>query len=360
MNLQKEYLQNLIPGQTLGQKVTPISRFFKNPLSQFLLLGVILIVVKILQLAGLISGPFVTSIGFVLVYSIAAIGFCLLLGYSGLASLGTAGFVGLGAYLAYYGLGQWGVTILPSFIIAGIAAVLLGFIIGFISLKIEGIYLAILTLALSEIVVQVLKTLKSSIRIGNADITFFGLYLGKDGTFILIVIALISLLIFTTNLINSPTGRAMLAMKNSTSAAQAMGISLLKYRLLAFIISTLYASVAGFMYMLLITSITSTTSTILTLAFSLNILGAVIIGGAKSLWGTMLGVFFIYGFQQIVLIDIPFFQQNPGFISLFTGLLLILVVMFYPGGFAQIIVNLKWSFKKKKAAWKVHRYGNEA
>jgi len=360
MNLQKQYLQTIVPGQSLAQKVTPFNKMMKNPLSQFLLLGVILLVVKFLQMAGLVSGPFLTSIGFVLVYSIAAIGFCLLLGYSGLASLGTAGFVGLGAYLAYYGLNQWGVTILPTFLIAGIVAILLGFVIGFISLKIEGIYLAILTLALSEIVVQILKTLKSSVRITNSDITFFGLFLGKNGAFIIIVVALITLLIFTANLINSPTGRAMLAMKNSTSAAQAMGISLLKYRLLAFVISTLYASIAGFMYMLLITAITSTTSTILTLVFSLNILGAVIIGGAKSLWGTMFGVFFIYGFQQIVLIDIPFFQENPGFIMLITGLLLILIVMFYPGGFAQMFLNLKWWFKKKKAQWKVYRYGKEA
>lgn len=360
MNLQKEYLQQLVPQSTIGQKVKPIQSFVKNPLGQFAIFGLILLLVKIFELMGVISGPLLTSIGFVLVYSIAAIGFCLLLGYSGLASLGTAGFVGLGVYMAFYGLAEWNITILPAFVIAGIIAIILGFVIGFISLRIEGIYLAILTLALSEIVVQILKTLEASVRIRNADITFFGLQLGKDGAFFIIIFALVALLMVTANIIRSPTGRAMLAMKNSTSAAQAMGISLLKYRLLAFVISTLYASVAGFMYMLLITSITSTTSTILTLAFSLNILGAVIIGGAKSLWGTMFGVFFIYGFQQIILSDIPFFRNNPEFMTLVTGVLLILVVMFYPGGFAQMLFNAKWAIRTKLKERRVRKYGTEA
>lgn len=360
MNLEKEYLQKFTPKEKMLQKATPLLNFFKNPISQFSIFGLFLVILKLLEMAGIINGPLITSIGFVLVYSIAAIGFCLLLGYSGLASLGTAGFVGLGVYIAHYGLAEWNITLVPSLLLVALIAITLGFIVGIISLRIEGIYLAILTLALSEIVVQVLKTLKSSIRISNYDITFFGLFLGKNGAFIIIILVLVLLLIVTYNIIRSPTGRAMLAMKNSTSAAQAMGISLLKYRLLAFIISTLYAAIAGFMYMMLITAITSTTSTILTLAFSLNILGAVIIGGAKSLWGTVFGVFFIYGFQQIILVDIPFFKNNPEFISLVTGVLLILVVMFYPGGFAQMLFNFKWWIKKKKIERKVRKYGTEA
>ena len=139
----------------------------------------------------------------------------------------------------------------------------------------------------------------------------------------------------------------MLAMKNSTSAAQAMGISLMKFRLLAFVIATVFAAVAGLMYMIFVRTMTTATSTLLTLTTSLNILGAVIIGGAKSLWGTSFGVLIIYGIQSMFLSKIDFFQKNPAFITMLTGVLIILVVMFFPGGFAQIALQVKLWFKKK-------------
>ena len=88
-------------------------------------------------------------------------------------------------------------------------------------------------------------------------------------------------------------------------------------------------------------------STLLSMATSLNILGAVVIGGAKSLWGTTFGVFVIYGLQSTLLSKIPFFVENPAFITMITGLLIILIVMFFPGGIAQMMGNL---MKKRKTA----------
>ena len=74
---------------------------------------------------------------------------------------------------------------------------------------------------------------------------------------------------------------------------------------------------------------------------------AVIIGGAKSLWGTSFGVLIIYGIQSMFLSKIDFFQKNPAFITMLTGVLIIIVVMFFPGGFAQIAANIKLWLKKK-------------
>ena len=128
-----------------------------------------------------------------------------------------------------------------------------------------------------------------------------------------------------------------------------MGISLMKFRLMSFVISVIFAAVGGLLYMLFIRTITTSTSTLLTLTTSLNILGAVIIGGAKSLWGTTFGVFIIYGLQSMFLSNIPFFRENPAFITMVTGVLIILVVMFFPGGFAQIVSQL-WAGAKKRLA----------
>ena len=334
------------------KKQNKVQTFFRHPLSQIILFVVILAVIHLLSMAGIVSNSLVFAIGNTLIYAIIAIGFCLLLGYSGLASLGTAGFIGLGAYSAFYVVQEMGMPYLAALVVTLAVSIGIGVVVGFISLRIEGIYLAILTLGLAEIIRNLLMALKSTIQIEIENVRLFGLLMDTRGGYFLILLTFAVLFLLTANLINSPVGRAMLAIKNSTSAAQAMGISLMKYRLLAFVISTVFAAIGGLLYMMYVRTMTTATSTLLTLSTSLNILGAVIIGGAKSLWGTTFGVFIIYGIQSMFLSRIPFFIENPAFMTMVTGVLIILVVMFFPGGFAQIAMQagqwLKGKGGKKK------------
>ncbi len=331
------------------KKKNPVADFFRNPLAQVILFVIIVAAVQILGKNGIISASFVQAVGTTLIYAIVSIGFCLLLGYSGLASLGTGGFIGLGAYVAFYVIQEFGMPYIVALLAAIAVSIVIGVVVGFISLRIEGIYLAILTLGLSEIIRNLLMVIKATVKIDVDHAALFGIKLGDDGAYYLILITFAILMLLLANLINSPTGRAMLAMKNSTSAAQAMGISLMKYRLLAFVISIIFAGIGGLLYMMSIRSITTATSTLLTLSTSLNILGAVIIGGSKSLWGTTFGAFIIYGLQAMFLNKISFFQQNPAFITMLTGVLIIVVVMFFPGGVAQIVSQIKQTIQRKRA-----------
>ena len=333
----------------MQKRKSRIQAFLSHPLSQIILFVLILAVIQLLSAAGLISNSLVFAIGNTLIYAVIAIGFCLLLGYSGLASLGTAGFIGLGAYSAFYVMQEFGMPYIVALLATLVVSIVIGVVVGFISLRIEGIYLAILTLGLAEILRNLLMAMKSTVQIEIEKIRLFGLLMDTRGGYFLILVTFAVLFWLTANLIDSPTGRAMLAMKNSTSAAQAMGISLMKYRLLAFVISTVFAAVGGLLYMMYVRTMTTATSTLLTLTTSLNILGAVIIGGAKSLWGTTFGVFIIYGIQSMFLSRIPFFIENPAFMTMVTGVLIILVVMFFPGGFAQIAVQLRQRLKQKAA-----------
>ena len=330
------------------KKQNRVQAFFRHPLSQIILFVIILAVIQLLSMAGIVSNSLVFAIGNTLIYAIIAIGFCLLLGYSGLASLGTAGFIGLGAYSAFYVVQEMGMPYIAALVVTLAVSIGIGVVVGFISLRIEGIYLAILTLGLAEIIRNLLMAMRSTIQIEIENVRLFGLLMDTRGGYFLILLTFAVLFWLTANLINSPAGRAMLAMKNSTSAAQAMGISLMKYRLLAFVISTIFAAIGGLLYMMYVRTMTTATSTLLTLTTSLNILGAVIIGGAKSLWGTTFGVFIIYGIQSMFLSRIPFFIENPAFMTMVTGVLIILVVMFFPGGFAQIIHQAKQRLGKKK------------
>lgn len=361
MNVKNEYL-NITAPNILGSKFKQTTKkISKIPYFQFGILFLFLMVIMWLDQKDLIYAQL--DVSYIMIYSIAAIGFCLLLGYSGLASLGTAGFIGVGSYVAYYAMNQWKLTFAPGLLIAGIVAIVVGAIIGFISLRIEGIYLAITTLAISEVIVLILRAIRNaSISISIKDLLGVKLTIGQTDILVYTTIAVILavLLIFTANLINSPTGRAMQAMKSSTSAAQAMGISLMKYRLLAFIIATLFATICGYLYMMITRSIIPTSETKFALGLSLNILGAVVIGGAMSLWGVLAGIFFVYGLQPLVLSNIDFFQQNEDFIVLVTGLLMIVVVMFFPGGFAHIALQIKLSVKRWLEKWRVRKYGLEA
>ncbi|MBP3729083.1 MAG: branched-chain amino acid ABC transporter permease [Lachnospiraceae bacterium] len=333
----------------MNQK-TNFAALLKNSGVQILLFVALSSGLQLLSLGGLVPNSLVYALGNTLIYAIVAIGFCLLLGYAGLASLGTAGFIGVGAYIAYYMMQELKLPFILALGATILVSLLLGVIVGFISLRIEGIYLAIMTLGLSETIRNLLMALKSTIKIDLNNLKLFGSPLNDTGSYYLILGIFALLMWLVANLIKSPVGRAMLAMKNSTSAAQAMGISLMKYRLLSFVIATVFASVGGLLYMVHVRTMTTATSTLLTLTTSLNILGGVVIGGAKSLWGSTFGIFIIYGIQSMFLSKITFFQKNPAFITMITGLLIILVVMFFPGGFAQIVweLKMKWKGRKRK------------
>lgn len=345
-----------------AQAIAFINKLRKNSISSFVLFAAILVIMQALSSAGMVSSSFVTAVGSTIIFCIISLGFCLLLGYSALASLGTAGFIGIGAYSAYYCLAEWGLSIATAFVVAIVVALVIGIAVGYISLRIEGIYLAIVTLGIAQIIKEVLSAMKDTIKIKGAQITLFGiesLKLKTTDIFYMLVGVLLLLMIITHNLMNSPTGRAFLAMKNSTSAAQAFGISLMKYRLLAFTISIIYASIAGVLYMLYIRYVSNSASTLFTLSTSLNILGAVIIGGTKSIWGSIGGTFIIYGINQMFLQDIEFFRENPTLITLFCGALVVVVTMFYPGGLAQLVLEIKYKIKNLLTKRKEARYGKD-
>jgi branched-chain amino acid transport system permease protein len=192
----------------------------------------------------------------------------------------------------------------------------------------------------------------------SKDPTILGFAITRKTTLYVVAVVLAVIMIITHNIINSPTGRAMLAMKNSTAAAQAMGISLMKYRLMAFIICTVYASVSGTMLMLVVRNAMASQGTgFYALITSLNILAAVIIGGYKSIWGAVFGSFVMYGMQTVVLNNIDFLAKNPVIITFVSGILVIIVVMFYPGGLAQLLLELKGKIKVLRTRMREAKYG---
>ena len=329
----------------------------KSPLVQILLFAVVMVVVGNLAIEKVLPYSWASAFASTFSYAIAAVGFCLLMGYSGLASLGTGGFIGIGTYSVYYIMAESGLPFLLAVLVAILVAIVIGAIVGFISLRIEGIYLVILTLGLSEILRNLYMVLEDKISFTKNPV-ILGFTITRQFSLYVVVVLLSIVMIITSNIINSPTGRAMLAMKNSTAAAQAMGISLMKYRLLAFIICTVYASISGTMLMLVVRNAMASQGTgFYALITSLNILAAVIIGGYKSIWGAVFGSFIMYGLQTVVLNNIKFLAENPVIITFVSGILVILVVMFYPGGLAQLMLEAKTKIKVLRTKMREAKYG---
>ena len=315
--------------------------FKKYPVISFVVFGLIIASIGFLPHTGIMRWGTMGVFAYIVIFSVVAMGLNILLGFSGLISLGTAGFVGAGAL----GLGVFINMGLP-FELAAILVLLIagsmGALIGLFSLKVEGIYLAIATLFVGEILRQIYTQVEvfggQAIRIGA--IRFLGFIelsminqTQRSFLFLIITIMMMLMMIIMHNIVKSKTGRALMAMSRSAHAAQAMGISLLKYRLTAFVLATLFATFGGIMYGLYYQNVPTTAWT---LDLSLFVIAMVVVGGLKSIYGTFLGVFIIHGVPNLWLKDIL------GDISyIFSGVLIILVIIFYPYGFVYIGYDLK-------------------
>ncbi|HWS43815.1 MAG TPA: branched-chain amino acid ABC transporter permease [Pseudoflavonifractor sp.] len=324
-----------------------VMRLYKNPYLRFLFFGMVLCLLPVLAKAGVIKSSYVVNFGGMLIYAIVALGLNLLLGYSGLISLGTAGFMGLGAYVAGYLTSAMDVPFLAAVLIAVAAATLIGILVGLVSLRIAGLYLAIATLCVSEILRKTFEEFDEFTG-GFSGLTakypaFLGVSLSREATYVLLVAALVLVMMLTYNLVNGQMGRALHAMRGSEVAAQAMGVHLLKYRLVVFALATAYAALGGALY---IHFIKFSYPSVWILTMSLNILAVVVIGGLRSIYGTVIGAFIVFVVPDLILKQIPVLGQMNGLPYIFNGILIILIIMFYPGGVVHLRRDVLRFFRK--------------
>ncbi|NCB74409.1 MAG: branched-chain amino acid ABC transporter permease [Clostridia bacterium] len=325
-----------------------LTKISKSPYLRFVLFGLILSMLPALTSGGILKTSWIGIIGGTIIYSIAALGLNLLLGYSGLISLGTAGFMGLGAYISAYVTGNMGLPWEVGILAAVIIPVILGVLIGLASLRMEGLYLGIVTLCVSEVLRKTfdeLEPITGGFSGKSAEYpTLLGtLKLNQSTTFILLCVVFVLMMILTYHLANGQLGRALNAMRGSNVAAQAMGVSLLKYRLIAFALATGYASLAGALYAHFIKFVYPSTWT---LPLSLVILAIIVIGGLRSIYGTFVGALIVYALPDLVLKRIPIIGDINGLSYVFSGILIILVVLFYPGGSVKVFDDIKRLLKK--------------
>ena len=317
-------------------------RVFRNHHLRFLVFGAILAIMPTLANMGIIKVSVLTTVACVLIYSIAALGLNLLLGYSGLISLGVAGFIGLGAYLAGFILKELQLSVWVALLASVAIPTLIGILVGLVSLRISGIYLAIATLCVSEILLKTFEEVEAfSGGMRGMTIRYpyiFGTQLNRETTYLMLVIVLVLVMMLTYNLVNGQFGRAMHAMRGSESAAQAMGVNLLKYRLIVFALSTAYAGLAGALYVFFIRASYPTTWAI---TLSLNLVAAIVIGGLRSIYGTVVGAFVVWAMSDLIIKQLPIIGELTGIPFIIAGVLIVVIILFYPRGLSYIPQDIK-------------------
>ncbi len=317
---------------------------------RFVYLFVGLNVILLLSELDIMNYSTVSLYAYIIIFTIVALGLNILLGFSGLMSLGTAGFVGFGAYGVVY-FETLGFPYEISSLITIVIATFIGLAVGLFSLKVEGVYLAISTLAVGEIFSQIFKRVTwftnayGGVHYKYPTLLGF-IELDRNMTYIFLSFVMVVMMVVMYHLTKSKTGRALLAMSRSNSSAQAMGVSISKYRLFSFVVAILYATIGGILYASFYRYVQPLDWNLM---LTLLILAMVVVGGMKSIFGTFLGVFIIYGIPKLYLEDL--FSSVSGVAYLFSGILIIVVVMFYPYGMIHVTHDIKKLYNK----YKIHK-----
>jgi len=295
------------------------------------------LVVGLLCLPHFIGDYYTPQFTMVFIYSIITVGLMLLTGYTGQLSLGHVAFLAIGAYTSAI-LSARGVPFLIALPAAGLLSGFIGIFVALPAIRLTGMYLAIMTIGFAHIVEEILARWESLTR-GNMGMypeppSIGSFYFETEASYYyLALFVLILTIVAARNILRSPTGRAMIAIRDSEVAAQAIGVSLMKYKMVAFALSAFFAGIAGSLYAHKISFISPESFGFLE---SVRFLAMIIIGGLGSIHGAIFGAAFLL-FLPSVIISLKEFLPHSlasmtGIDPLIMGLVIVLFIMFEPMG----------------------------
>jgi branched-chain amino acid transport system permease protein len=322
-----------------------------------------------LFVVALLAFPFVASpfqldlASQVFLACVGSLSLMLLTGHAGQISLGHAGLIAAGAFTVGILVREFNAPFWITLPLAALVGGLLGVIFGLPSLRLRGLYLAVSTLALHFVVVylggeyETRRGFSTGIVIDPPKIGNWSISDGRSWYFIMLAAAALTLLL-CLNLLRARTGRAWRAIRSHETVAEALGIGIASYKLLAFVISSAITAAAGalFAYYRGFVSVEA-----FSLFLTIQYLAMVIIGGMGSLLGALLGAAFVTLFPYVIeggLLALPGAQQYAGILFAVNyaafGLVMILFLVFEPLGLVGIWRRIQsyfllWPFKYRPA-----------
>lgn len=302
----------------------------KNLYSILVLTGIVLVIPPI------VGNPYYVGIFvFLGIYTLVTIGLSLLMGYAGQISLGHAAFFGLGAYTSgflstRFQLSPWFGMLAAVLLTGGVA-----YLIGAPALRLKGHYLAMATLAFGEIIYivfnQWIEVTGGPSGFGQIPRFSFGKFsLDSDFAYYYFVWGItLSALILSLNLIHSRVGRALRSIHGSEMAAQTMGVNTARYKLQVFMLSAIFAGVAGSLYAHFVTFISPSSFTVM---FSIVLVTMVAVGGMANIWGAVMGT-------ALLTVLPEYLRVFKDYDILIYGSVLLLIMIFLPEGLLVGIFN---------------------
>jgi branched-chain amino acid transport system permease protein len=270
------------------------------------------------------------------IWAVAASSLNLMLGHAGQANFGHAIFFGVGAYFTAMVMAKTGLSFWFAFVLSGVSSVILSFFIGLLTFRTRGSYYAICTLAFNIVVTLVIDRWDSFTggaegiwgipSPGPIDIPYFGhiTFSSVTSSYYLSFLLLVVTILVLHLVLNSFVGRSFHAVRRNERLTAAIGISVMKTKLVAFAISAFFAGLAGSLYAVIIGVIDPDISSF-HLGFSWIIF--CLVGGRASIVGPVLGAFILTALPQGM-------QVLEEYRLLFYGVILILIVRFFPRGIA--------------------------
>jgi branched-chain amino acid transport system permease protein len=267
------------------------------------------------------------------IYAIVSLSLNILIGYTGLFSVGHIAFFGIGAYTSAIMATRFGTPFLLNVVLSGIMAMIFGIVLGVPTLRLKGMYLGVATLAFGEIVYQVFLNWDDVTRgskgiLGVPVASILGYQFRTYRQFYyLVLIFLVLAIVLVHNLMRSRIGRALLSIRESEIAAEALGVNVVLYKVLSFATAAFFAGIAGALYCYELKCIFPES---FTNSESSTVLAMMVVGGMGSIPGSILG--------GIVLTIIPEVLRFVGNIRLVLyGIAIVAIIVFAPKGMGGLI-----------------------
>lgn len=267
--------------------------------------------------------------------AVVCVGLNLLIGYAGQISLGHAGFFGIGAYASGVLAGSYGWPPILALLAGAVFVGLLAFVVAKPILRLKGHYLAMATLGIGMIVSIVLRT--ESGLTGGPDgmmvnpFTLFGVELYGEKVWYWVVGALLFAVVWLSlNLIDSPMGRALRAVHGSEVAAEVVGVDTARFKVMVFVLSAVFASVAGSLFAHYAGLITPAKADFFK---SIELVTMVVFGGMASTFGAVVGAVVLTLLPQLL----TMFQDYQ---QIVLGAILMATMVFMPKGLLPTLAAL--------------------
>lgn len=334
-------------------KLKSFPRDTRRDLGNYLIVVAAFLLMQAALGGGLISNSMEGLLVPICAYVVMAISLTLTVGILGELSLGHGGFMSVGAFVGVFfsmatqnSIPSDGMRLFLAFVVGTVAAGVVGLLIGIPVLRLRGDYLAIVTLAFGEIIKNVLNVLYVGVDTNGIHVAISdekALHLAEDGrviiagalgisggrklaTFVIGFVLVLVALFIVQNLVRSRAGRAIMSIRDNRIAAEAMGINVTKYKLMAFSISAALAGAAGVLYG---HNYSALQAGKFNYNMSIQVLLFVVLGGMTSLRGAMIAAVvltvlpeMLRGLEDyrmliyaIVLIAVMIFNQSPQLIQ---------------------------------------------